>query len=107
MMPDRNEMLPFLIPLAIVEVVLLLFFSAVSKSSSQVLLGTGGAALGVYLLSMFPKLDAFLPARLLRGMELLQRVKSPEDYYANIAVVGLMVLLCMVLSVGCFDRKQL
>ncbi len=86
---------------------LLIFFSAVSKSSSQVLLGTGGTALGVYLLSMFPKLDAFLPARLLRGMELLQRVKSPEDYYANIAVVGLMVLLCMVLSVGCFNRKQL
>ena len=77
---------------------LLIFFSAVSKSSSQVLLGTGGTALGVY---------AFLPARLLRGMELLQRVKSPEDYYANIAVVGLMVLLCMVLSVGCFNRKQL
>ena len=88
-------------------VALLIFFSAVSKSSSQVLLGTGGTALGVYLLSMFPKLDAFLPARLLRGMELLQRVKSPEDYYANIAVVGLMVLLCMVLSVGCFNRKQL
>ena len=107
MMPDRNEMLPFLIPLAIVEAVLLLFFSAVSKSSSQVLLGTGGAALGVYLISMFPKLDAFLPARLLRGLDLLQRAKSPGDYHANIAVAGLMVLLCMVLSVGCFDRKQL
>ncbi|MFG6364639.1 MAG: hypothetical protein K1W32_08380, partial [Schaedlerella sp.] len=85
MMPDRNEMLPFLIPLAIVEVVLLLFFSAVSKSSSQVLLGTGGAALGVYLISMFPNLDAFLPARLVRGMELLPRAKRPEDYYAGIS----------------------
>ena len=67
----------------------------------------GGTALGVYLLSMFPKLDAFLPARLLRGMELLQRAKSPEDYYAGITAAGLMVLLCMVLSVGCFDWKQL
>ena len=88
-------------------VALLIFFSAVSKSSSQVLLGTGGAALGVYLLSVFPKLDAFLPARLLRGLDLLQRAKSPGDYHANIAAAGLMVLLCMVLSVGCFDRKQL
>ena len=77
------------------------------KTVLDVGVGTGGAALGVYLISMFPKLDAFLPARLLRGMELLQRAKSPEDYYAGITAAGLMVLLCMVLSVGCFDWKQL
>ena len=88
-------------------IALLIFFSGVSKSSPQVLLGTGGAAMGVYLLGMFPKLDDLLPSRLMNGMALLQNTYSPKDYYTGMAAAGLMVLLCMVLSVGCFDRKQL
>lgn len=88
-------------------VALLIFFSSVSKSSSQVLMGTGGVALGIYLLGMFPKLDAFLPAKLMRGVELLQRVGSPKDYYAGIAAAGMMVLVCLALAMVCFDRKQL
>ena len=88
-------------------VALLIFFSSVSKSSSQVLMGTGGVALGIYLLGMFPKLDAFLPAKLMRGVELLQRVGSPKDYYASIAAAGMMVLVCLALAMVCFDRKQL
>lgn len=86
---------------------LLIFFSAVSKTGSQVLLGTGGVALGVYLLDMFPKLDAFLPAKLMKGLELLQRVGGPEDFYASMAAAGVMVLLCMGLAALGFDRRQL
>lgn len=85
----------------------LIFFSSVSKSGPQVLLGTGGAALIVYFLGMFPKLDAFLPSRLLAGLKLLQGAASPEDYYAGMAAAGMMILLCMVLAAACFDRKQL
>ena len=59
-------------------IALLIFFSGVSKSSPQVLLGTGGAAMGVYLLGMFPKLDALLPSRLMNGMALLQNTYSPK-----------------------------
>lgn len=86
---------------------LLIFFSSMSKSSPQVLLGTGGTALIVYLLGMFPKLDAFLPSRLMRGLKLLQKAGSPEDYYACMVAAGIMVFLCMVLAIGCFNRKKL
>lgn len=88
-------------------VALLILFSAVSRSSSQVLMGTGGVAMGVYLLDMFPKLDAFLPAKLLKGMELMQGVSRPKDYYAGAAAAAVMVVLCMVLAAKCLDRKQL
>lgn len=88
-------------------IALLIFFSSVSKNSPQVVLGTGGAALGIYLLDMFPKLDAFLPAKMMKGLKLLQRAGSPKDYYGGIVAAGVMVLLCMILAVGCFDRKQL
>ena len=86
---------------------LLIFFSAVSKSSSQVLLGTGGIAVGIYLLAAFPKLDDWFPAKLMNGTALLQRAVSPEDYYAGMAAAGVTALVCMVTAVWCFDRKQL
>lgn len=86
---------------------LLLFFSAAGKSSSQVLLGTGGVAMGIYLLGMFPKLAEFLPARLLDGMSLLQKTGSREDYYISMTIAGITILLCMALTMVCFDRKQL
>lgn len=88
-------------------IALLIFFSGVSKSSPQVLLGTGGAAMGVYLLGMFPKLDDLLPSRLMNGMALLQNTYSPKDYYTSMAAAGLMAFVCMALAVFCFDRKQL
>lgn len=84
-----------------------IFFSSVSKSSSQVLMGTGGAAAGVYLLAMFPKIDAVLPAKLMSGTELLYGAGSPDDYYAGIIAAGIMIMLCMALAAFCLDRKQL
>lgn len=83
------------------------FFSSVSKSSSQVLLGTGGVALGAYLLGIIPKLADLLPVKLMNGTALLQKAADPGDYYGCIAAAGAMVLLCMAAAVACFDRKQL
>lgn len=87
-------------------IAVLICFSAALKSSSQVLLGTGGVAVGVYLLGMFPKLSPYLPVKLMDGMELLQRAGVREDYYAGMVVAGMMVLLCMVLADACFGRRQ-
>lgn len=86
---------------------LLVFFSALSQSSTQVLLGTGGVAMGAYLLSMFPKLSAALPIKLMDGMSLLQGAKDPGDYALSIAVAAVMIFLCMALAVLLFDRKRL
>lgn len=88
-------------------VALMILFSSVSKSGVQVLLGTGGIAFGIYLLAMFPKLDAFLPAKLMNGMSLLQKTGVPEDYYGSMGIAGISVLLCMVLAVLSFNRRQL
>lgn len=85
----------------------LIFFSSLSKSSSQVFLGTGGAALLVYLLGVFPKLDAHLPAKLMNGMALLQKAGSPEEYYASMSAAGGMILLCMLLAFVFIRQKQL
>lgn len=86
---------------------LLVLFSAFSKSNTQVLSGTGAAAFGAYLIGMFPKLNHFLPAKLMEGMALLQGVEKPEDYYTGMIITGVTVVFCIVSAVICFDRKQL
>lgn len=88
-------------------IAILVFFSAVAQSGTQVLFGVGGVAMMVYLLSMFPKLSTFLPVKLMNGMPLLQGINNQGNYYVSIAAVGLMIFLCMVLSVVFFDRKRL
>lgn len=88
-------------------IALFIFFSAAAGSNSQVLLGTGGVAMGVYLAGMFPKLAPALPARLMEGMALLQKASVRKDYYTGMAVAGIMIILCMGLAVACFDRKRL
>ncbi len=88
-------------------IALLVFFSAIAQSGTQVLLGTGGVVMGGYILSMFPKLSTFLPVKLMDGMSLLQGADNPDHYSASIAVAGLMILLCTVLAVVFFDRKRL
>ena len=88
-------------------IALLIFFSVVSQSGTQVLLGVGGIAMGVYILSMFPKLSTFLPVKLMDCMSLLQGANNPGDYYISIAIAGLIALLCMLLAVVFFDRKRL
>jgi ABC-2 type transport system permease protein len=85
----------------------LVFFSVISRSGTQVLLGVGGVAVGVYLLSLFPKLSTFLPVKLIDGMSLLQGGNYPVDYYVSIAAAGLMIFLCMILAVVFFDKKRL
>jgi ABC-2 type transport system permease protein len=85
---------------------LLILFSSISKSGTQVLLGTGGAAMGSYLLSLFPKLNTFLPAKLMEGMKLLQKTGSPEDYLTGAAVSGITILLFMALSIVFLDKRQ-
>lgn len=88
-------------------IALLIFFSAVAQSSMQVLLGTGGVVMGVYLLNMLPKLSTLLPVKLMDGMSLLQGASNPGDYYTGMAAAGVMIFLCMILAVVCFDRKRL
>ena len=43
----------------------------------------------------------------MKGLELLQRVGGPEDFYVSMAAAGVMVLLCMGLAALGFDRRKL
>ena len=86
---------------------LLVLFSSAAKTNIQVLAGTGAAAFGSYLVGLFPKVSRFLPTKLMDGMLLLQGAAKPEDYIPAIAAAAVTAVLAVVLSLICFDRKQL
>ena len=88
-------------------IAVLILFSAICDRNTQVLLGTGAIALGVYFIGMFPQLQDYLPTKLMDGMTLLQGGAKPEDYYVSLAVAVGMAVLCLVMSCICFHKKQL
>lgn len=86
---------------------LFIFFSTIGQSATQALLSTGGVVMGAYILRIFPRLDTFLPIRLMDGTSLLHGASSPEDYWVSIAATGILILFCMICAVVCFERKRL
>lgn len=85
----------------------MLLFSIAADTSTQVLLGTGGVVLGIYVLSLFPKLGNVLPVKLLDGMSLLSGNAFPKDYYASMGIACAMAAVCLLLAASCFNRKNL
>ena len=88
-------------------IALMLLFSAVASASAQVLAGTGGVVVAVYVLGLFPKFKMMLPSKLMDGMILLQGTELPSDYYASMGLACLTGILCVGLAVACFKRKML
>ena len=88
-------------------IALLIFFSTVAKNSPQVMLGTGSAAMGAYLLHMFPRFSSVLPVKLTEGLTLLQGVQDLEDFYAAMASASAMAVLCITAASLSFDKKRL
>lgn len=86
---------------------LLVFFSTLSKSSSGVLLGTGGTVLAAYLVGLFPKLTDHTPAALMSGMPLLVGTKSVSDYALAVAICLALSVICLVGAVLQMQRRQI
>ena len=91
----------------ILTVALTVFFSVLARGFGAVLLGTGGAVLLFYLLSVFKSLANYLPTALMNGMALLTGAIGAEEYlFAAIITASLSVALIAV-SVPIFNKKQL
>ncbi len=83
---------------------LTMLFSAISTSLPIVLLGTGGSALLVYLLSLLPKIGQYLPGRLLSTAAIYGQ---PADGIIPACVLTLLLSIGSVITaVFCMNRKE-
>ncbi len=88
-------------------IALAVLFSVLSKSSTGVLLGTGGVVFGSYFLSIIPKLGEYLPTRLTDGNSLICGVAEADSYAAALIVVGVTGFASCIASIPLFNKKQL
>lgn len=82
-------------------------FSTLSSSSAGVLCGVGGVAFASYMLGLFPKLGKYLPTRLTDGNSLIYGLLDVKDYLWSLMITAVISLVCFVISVPIFNKKQL
>ena len=86
---------------------LMVLFSVLSRSGTGVLMGTGSVILASYLLGLFPKCAPYLPTLLADGHSLIYGLKEPEAFGTALTVTIAVGMICGILSISVFNKKQL
>lgn len=81
--------------------------SVIMKNYIGVLLGTGGAFLVLYIISLIPKIGLYIPSSLMNSGTLIAGVESAEDYIKTIVIAFVTTATCIVASIPIFNKKQL
>ena len=88
-------------------ILLVVFFSAIAKSNTGVLIGTGGIVLAAYLAGLLPKVEKYTPAKLMNSTGLLYGALSADQYTAAIIVTVLLCVICFMGSILIWNKKKL
>lgn len=88
-------------------IMLIVLFSALSSSNSAALLGTGATVLICYLVGLLPKISKYLPTFLTDGNSLIYAIENKSAYIPALIIAGAATILCFVLSIVIFNKKQL
>ena len=91
----------------ILMVCLTVLFSVLSKTSSGVLLGVGGAAVGFYLIGMLPKIKDYSPSSLMQSAGLLAGTEGAGDYLPSVIVAATLCVFSVAVSIPLMNKKKI
>ena len=86
---------------------LIILFSTVINTNTGVLCGTGSVVFVLYLVSLLPKCNKYLPTFLTDGNSLIYGVAETKDYMPSIMIAVVVSLICFVISILAFNKKHL
>lgn len=89
----------------ILVLALMIFFSCIARTGTQVLLFTGGSVVLFYALGMIPRISDYMPTRLMDGLPLLQSISTPSDYTAAVICACVLAVLCIGAAIPCIERQ--
>ena len=92
---------------SVMVVALMVLFSAVAKSNTGVLLGTGGVVLVSYLIGLLPKCSKYLPTYLTDGNSLIYGLVEAKTYMTSLVITVVASVVCFAISIPIFNKKQL
>ncbi len=85
----------------------IMFMSALSGSSATVSMGVCGVFVLVYILGIVPKLQNYLPTKLMECSKLAFGMREPKEFVSAIVVVALWSVANVVLGITIFNKKNL
>lgn len=86
---------------------LLILFSTVTGTNTGVLCGTGGVVFALYLVGLLPKCSKYLPTFLTDGNSLIYDMAEIEKYMPSLMIAVITSVVCFVISIPIFNKKQL
>ena len=86
---------------------LIILVSAFADNSPTVSLGVGGGFIVSYLLGMVPKLQDYLPTKLMDSLILIVGQAEPGEYIPAIIIVLCLSIANLVLGIIFFNKKNL
>lgn len=86
---------------------LVILFSTLLQSGTEVILCTGGTTLLVYVLGFLPKVRAFTPTRLMETAALLSGAAGADTIQRAATAAVLCGVLCVAVSIPVMNKKQL
>lgn len=86
---------------------LIMMMSSWVDNSASVSIGTCGIFVACYMLSMIPKLQEYLPTKLMACSKLPFGVGEPSDFVAAIVVVAVWSIANIVIGIIIFNKKNL
>ena len=86
---------------------LMVLFSTVFNANTGVLLGTVGVVLASYLLGLLPRLKEYMPTLLTDGVSLIYGSAEAKTYSVPLVIATVMFVICFIVSIGAFNKKQL
>lgn len=85
----------------------MVFFSVLGTSNTDVLIGTGSIVLASYVLGLFQKFKEFVPTRLIDGNSLIYGFAETKTYCMSIVITVVLSIACFVISFPIFNKKQM
>ena len=88
-------------------VLVMVLFSTIVKTNVSVLVGTGIAVFGLYLIGMIPKITKYLPTMLMNTTALTNGSETVDAYTMAIVICIVSAVVCVVSSVLLFNKKDI
>lgn len=91
----------------VLAVMLIILFSVITKSYPLTLLMSGGVCLVSYIIGLIPKVTKYTPTALFDGTSLVYGIKDINDFVPAFIITAILSLVCLILTIPMFNKKQL
>lgn len=88
-------------------ITMIILFSSIFRTNSSVAIMTAVVFGVMYVLSMIPDIEKYLPVKLIDASSMPMGVGMPKDFVAALIVTGIWSIINIFVGILCFNKKNL